>query len=114
MLLQQANPALANESQYVQIREATASPYAGFMDLNHPEIIWINSDDVYTPEMMRGQLAHELTHHMDWRNGLLTKQTCGEDYFQAEYRAYKAQYSWSDWADTVMRNYIRANIAECA
>jgi hypothetical protein len=110
MLLQQSNPVLADEAKLVSIRQADpTSPYAGFLDLNHPDIVWINSDNVYNPTMMRGQLAHELTHHQDWRNGLLTLQTCGEDYIQAEYRAFKAQSNWQPWADEVMLNYVRGN-----
>jgi hypothetical protein len=109
LILTQTHPDLASEATLVSIRQADpASPYAGFFDMDHPDIVWINTENVYTDAMVSGQLAHELTHHRDWRLGMLTRKTCGEDYIQAEYRAFRAQYNWQDWADPVWTNYIRA------
>lgn len=110
LLLAQSRPDLYDESKLVTIQPADAtSPYAGFFDLAHPEIIWINAENVYNTEMMRGQLAHELTHHHDWRMGTLTMQTCGEDYVQAELRAFRAQSNWQPWQEGVMLGYVRGN-----
>lgn len=111
LLLAQSRPDLADEAKLVSIQPASVdSPYAGFFDMAHPEIVWINPNDVYNPPMMRAELAHELTHHHDWRVGLLTPQTCGEDYVQAEVRAFKAQIAWTDPAfDSVWLGYVRGN-----
>lgn len=114
MLLAQSRPDLADEAHYVSIQQSSPdSPYGGFIDLKHPEIVWINADNVYNEQMMRGQLAHELTHHHDWRVGILTDKTCGEDYVQAEYRAFKAQIAWTEPAfDNVWLGYVRGNYSK--
>jgi len=107
ILLAQTRPDLAS-SQVAIKPSITHGDFAGFFDLDHPDTVWINPDNVYNVQMMRGQLAHELTHFRDWQAGILTKQTCGDDYFAAEYRAFKAQIEWQDWAEPIWRNYIRA------
>lgn len=110
LLLGQARPDLVDEAKLVHILQSSPdSPYIGFFDLAHPENVFINSENAYNPEMMRAALAHELTHHHDWRVGTLTMQTCGEDYIQAELRAMKAQRDWQPVFDTVMLGYVRGN-----
>lgn len=110
LLLGQARPDLAQEATMVHILQANPdSPYIGFFDLAHPENVWVNPENAYNPDLMRAALAHELTHHHDWRVGLLTEQTCGEDYVQAELRAFKAASAWQPWQDEVMANYVRGN-----
>jgi len=116
LLLGQVHPDLVDEAKLVHIYQANPdSPYAGFFDLAHPENVFINPENAYNPDLMRAALAHELTHHHDWRVGILTMQTCGEDYIQAELRAMKAQRDWQPWADTVMLGYVRGNYhKECS
>ena len=113
LLLAQSRPDLSYEASLVSIQQANPdSPYVGFLDLAHPEIVWINTENAYNEQLMRGALAHELTHHYDWRMGTLTTRTCGEDYIQAEYRAEKAQRDWLPVYDTVMLNYVRGNYSK--